>query len=79
MRLFLEYTSPISVLNYAGIPITHRGIAQSFHIVTGMTAVEESNVNFEALANETGTLVFMMGLSNLEIISRKFNEVWKRQ
>ena len=33
-------TSPISVLNYAGIPITHRGIAQSFHIVTGMSASE---------------------------------------
>lgn len=60
-------TSPIAVLNYAGIPITHRGIAQSFHIVTGMTAVEEK-INFEALANETGTLVFMMGLSNLEKI-----------
>ena len=31
-------TSPIAVLNYAGIPITHRGISQSFHIVTGKSA-----------------------------------------
>lgn len=60
-------TSPIAVLNYAGIPITHRGIAQSFHVVTGMSA-NDLNVNFEALAKEQGTLVFMMGFSNLENI-----------
>lgn len=60
-------TSPIAVLNYAGIPITHRGIAQSFHIITGMSA-KNLNVNFKALAIEEGTLVFMMGLSNLENI-----------
>ena len=54
-------TSPISVLNYAGIPITHRGIAQSFHIITGKSA-KELNTNFEALAKVEGTLVFMMGL-----------------
>ena len=57
-------TSPVSVLSYAGIPITHRGIAQSFHIVTGMSK-GVSKVNFEALAKEDGTLVFMMGLGNL--------------
>ena len=63
-------TSPISVLNYAGIPITQRGMAQSFHIVTGMSA-SESKVNFEALSKEEGTLVFMMGLSNLGKIVEK--------
>ncbi|MGL4450073.1 MAG: uroporphyrinogen-III C-methyltransferase [Sarcina sp.] len=57
-------TSPIAVLNYAGIPITHRAVAQSFHIVTGMTSASEK-INWNALANEKGTLVFMMGLSNL--------------
>lgn len=60
-------TSPIAVLNYAGIPITHRGKAQSFHIVTGKSA-QDLNVNFKALAGEEGTLVFMMGLSNLDNI-----------
>lgn len=57
-------TSPISVLNYAGIPITQRGISQSFHIVTGMSA-GVLKINWEALAKENGTLVFMMGLDNL--------------
>ena len=44
-------TSPIAVLNYAGIPVTHRGIAQSFHIVTGMTGTNEK-INWKALAQE---------------------------
>lgn len=61
-------TSPISVLNYAGIPITQRAMAQSFHIVTGMTTANE-NINWKALAMEAGTLVFMMGLENIERIS----------
>lgn len=60
-------TSPISVLNYAGIPITQRAMAQSFHIVTGMTSASEK-INWEALAKENGTLVFMMGLENIERI-----------
>lgn len=66
-------TSPIAVLNYAGIPITHRGIAQSFHIVTGMSA-KNLNINFKALAMEEGTLVFMMGLSNLDNIRNQLME-----
>jgi uroporphyrinogen III methyltransferase/synthase len=61
-------TSPISVLNYAGIPITHRGIAQSFHIFTAMTA-EKLNIDFDAVARLQGTLVFMMGFKNLEKIT----------
>ncbi|MGL5149467.1 MAG: uroporphyrinogen-III C-methyltransferase [Clostridium sp.] len=60
-------TSPIAVLNYAGIPVTQRGVSQSFHVITGMSA-GVLNVNFEALANENGTLIFMMGLDNLENI-----------
>lgn len=66
-------TSPISVLNYAGIPITHRGIAQSFHIATGMSA-GTLKINWEALAKENGTLVFMMGLDNLSLIVEKLLE-----
>ena len=41
-------TSPIAVLNYAGIPVTHRGIAQSFHIVTGMTGTNEK-INWKCI------------------------------
>jgi len=60
-------TSPIAVLNYAGIPITHRGIAQSFHVFTAMSA-EKLNIDWNAVARLGGTLVFMMGFKNLEKI-----------
>jgi len=66
-------TSPISVLNYAGIPITQRGIAQSFHIYTGMSA-QKLNINWESAVNCNGTLVFLMGLDSLEEIANKLME-----
>ncbi|MGH4052072.1 MAG: uroporphyrinogen-III C-methyltransferase [Clostridium sp.] len=61
-------TSPISVLSYAGIPITHRGIAQSFHVFTAMSA-EKLNIDWDAVARLDGTLVFMMGFKNLQKIA----------
>lgn len=60
-------TSPIAVLNYAGIPITQRGISQGFHVFTAMTA-EKLDIDWKAVSRLRGTLVFMMGLSNLERI-----------
>ena len=35
-------TSAISVPAYAGIPVTHRGIAKSFHVFTGHTMADRS-------------------------------------
>lgn len=61
-------TSAISVLNYAGIPATHRGIAQSFHVFTGMTK-EKLDIDWSNVAKLQGTLIFLMGLKNLNIIS----------
>lgn len=61
-------TSAISVLSYAGIPITNRGLSQSFHVFTGMSA-EKLNINWKSAANIEGTLVFLMGLENIEVIS----------
>lgn len=62
-------TSPIAVLNYSGIPITHRGLSQSFHVFTGKSA-ESLNINWEVTAKLTGTLVFLMGLEGLESIAQ---------
>lgn len=61
-------TSAISVLNYAGIPATHRGISQSFHVFTGMTA-EKLNIDWNAVAKLKGTLIFLMGLENIDKIT----------
>ena len=66
-------TSAISVLNYAGIPATHRGLSQSFHVITGMSA-QKLNINWESIAKLEGTLIFLMALDNLDFIKSKLVE-----
>lgn len=62
-------TSAIGGLCYAGIPITHRDYTPSFHVITGHLKDEtKDRINWSALASMQGTLVFLMGLSNLNKI-----------
>ncbi len=100
-------TSAISVPAYAGIPVSHRGIATSFHIITGHekedskqwlvsskqeslnqdtdtslraernTLSSVSGLDFPALAKCPGTLIFLMGISNMEMIARCLMECGK--
>lgn len=100
-------TSAISVPAYAGIPVSHRGIATSFHIITGhekedskqwlvsskqeslnqdtdtslraerSTLSSISGLDFPALAKSPGTLIFLMGISNMEMIARRLMECGK--
>ncbi|MDF2613084.1 MAG: uroporphyrinogen-III C-methyltransferase [Clostridia bacterium] len=63
-------TSAIGGLCYAGIPITHRDYASSFHVITGhLKDDEKDEINWAALAGLKGTLVFLMGVANLNKIS----------
>ncbi|MCK8060521.1 MULTISPECIES: uroporphyrinogen-III C-methyltransferase [unclassified Fusibacter] len=62
-------TSAIGGLAYAGIPITHRSYASSFHVITGHLKEDELDHDWAAIAKYEGTLVFLMGLSNLERIT----------
>jgi uroporphyrinogen III methyltransferase/synthase len=57
-------TSALAVLNYAGIPATHRGLAQSFHVFTGKS-VDQLELSWQAAAALKGTLIFLMGLENI--------------
>ena len=60
-------TSAVSALAYAGIPVTHRDFASSIHFVTGHAKdglVE--NINFKALKETNGTILFYMGVSTLK-------------
>ncbi|MFX0558956.1 uroporphyrinogen-III C-methyltransferase [Tepidibacillus infernus] len=69
-------TSAIAVPAYAGIPVTHRDFTSSIAIVTGHEdpTKNESNINWEKLATATGTLIFLMGVSNLKLIRDKLIE-----
>jgi uroporphyrin-III C-methyltransferase len=59
-------SSAVAVAAYAGIPLTHRGLASSFAVVTGHEAAKpQSAVDWAKLATAVDTLVVLMGLHNL--------------
>ena len=62
-------TSAIAVPSYAGIPVTHRGINNSFHVFTGHLKIDGGELDFDIIAKLKGTIIFLMGLSNLEKIT----------
>ncbi len=83
-------TSAISVPAYAGIPVSHRGIATSFHIITGherdviaapvsgvIPAQAGISLDFKALAHCSGTLIFLMGIANMDFIAQRLMECGK--
>jgi uroporphyrinogen III methyltransferase/synthase len=55
---------------YAGIPVTHRYIASSTALITGHESQEKSssNIHWEHLAKGVDTLIFYMGMHNLNNI-----------
>lgn len=69
-------TSAISVPAYAGIPVTHRGVATSLAVITGHEdpTKECSDINWQQLATATDTLVFLMGVANLPKITSRLIE-----
>jgi uroporphyrinogen III methyltransferase/synthase len=60
-------TSAVAVPAYAGIPVTHRRYTTLVTLVTGHEdpTKEVSIIPWEALGNNPGTLVFLMGVKNL--------------
>lgn len=64
-------TSAIAAAAYAGIPVTHRDINGSVHIVTGHESDSASGVQIDwaNLASSGGTIVVLMGVKNLPHIS----------
>jgi len=67
-------SSAIAGPAYAGIPVTHRAHATSVTFVTGHESDDTTGVNWKALAQLEGTIVFLMGIANLPMIVRKLRE-----
>jgi uroporphyrinogen III methyltransferase/synthase len=66
-------TSAVAAPAYAGIPVTHRGVASSVAFVTGHEdpAKDAPDVDWPALAKAVDTLVLMMGVGQLpQIVER---------
>jgi len=57
-------SSAVAAPAFAGIPVTHRGVAQSFAVVTGSTA-HGDEVNLGRIATATDTLVVLMAAGKL--------------
>jgi uroporphyrin-III C-methyltransferase / precorrin-2 dehydrogenase / sirohydrochlorin ferrochelatase len=55
----------------AGVPVTHRGVAQDFHVISAHVPPgdERSTVDWGALAASQGTLVLMMAVERIEAIA----------
>ncbi len=65
-------TSAVGVPAYAGIPVTHRGLAACFTVVTGHRRPgDEDETDWEALARTGGTLVVLMGVSQRATIAAR--------
>ena len=64
-------TSAIAVPAAAGVPVTHRGVAQEFHIVSAHVPPDDkkSTVDWPALAASSGTLVLLMAAERLQLIA----------
>ena len=64
-------TAGVAAPAYAGIPVTHRDGASAVAFITGHEDPEkpESVIDWDALAAFPGTLVFYMGMKNLERIA----------
>jgi uroporphyrin-III C-methyltransferase / precorrin-2 dehydrogenase / sirohydrochlorin ferrochelatase len=55
----------------AGVPLTHRGIAQEFHVVSAHVTPsdERSSVDWRALGSSRATLVLLMATEHLPVIA----------
>ncbi|MGP3941531.1 MULTISPECIES: uroporphyrinogen-III C-methyltransferase [Streptomyces] len=64
-------SSSISVPGAAGIPVTHRGVAHEFTVVSGHVAPDDpsSLVDWAALARLRGTLVLLMAVEKIGAIA----------
>ncbi|MFI7635299.1 uroporphyrinogen-III C-methyltransferase [Nonomuraea sp. NPDC049400] len=60
-------TSAVAVPAAAGVPVTHRGVSQEFHVISVHVAPDDpkSTVDWPALARSQGTLVLLMAVERL--------------
>lgn len=69
-------TSAIGVPALAGVPVTHRHVTHEFVVVSGHVAPghPESLVNWNALAQLSGTIVLLMAVERIELFAKALLE-----
>lgn len=64
-------TSAFAVPAYNGIPVTHRDFCSSVHVITGHKRGNNTyDIDFKALVDTKGTLVFLMGIAALPDLAK---------
>lgn len=72
-------SSSVAALAAAGIPITHRGIAKGFQVITAHSRRdEEADIDYSLLTDETITCVFLMGLAHVKSIATGLMKAGRR-
>lgn len=70
-------SSSISVPALANIPVTHRGISNSFYVLSAILADGTLNPELKKAASLNATIIILMGLSQIEQIATLFREYAK--
>lgn len=70
-------SSSIAVAAYQNIPLTKRGSAESFWVITGTTKEHKISNDIELAAKSNATVVVLMGMSKLPQIVQLFQQEGK--
>lgn len=70
-------SSAIAVPGNAGIPVTHRGLSRSFHVITATQHDGTLNEELTEAVQSKGTVLILMGLHLLKTISELYKAVGK--
>lgn len=73
VRVIPGVTSAIAAPELAGIPVTHRGVTQSFTVISGHVGPDHptSSVNWDSVATQGGTVVLLMAVATLPAIGQR--------
>lgn len=67
-------SSSVSVPALQGIPMTHRGLSESFWVMTGTTQSHQLSNDIRLAVQSTATIVILMGMNKLAEIVTIFQE-----
>lgn len=67
-------SSVLAAPSAAGIPLTKRGVNESFWVVTGTLSDGEISNNLPLAAKSSATVVVLMGMSHLKEIAERFQQ-----
>mgnify|MGYP001823289789 CR=1 FL=1 len=70
-------SSSIAVPSSLGIPLTKRGVSESFWVITGCNSDRQLSLDVRLAAQSSATVVILMGMHKLAQITAVFNELGK--